>query len=90
MVSAIWITEISSPFLHWRELLKELGNIHDCKDDSRALSHFRDTISRQSISDQGNGIWITNCECFLVLQDCKDGQLQADEVGIQKSCLKTD
>ncbi|KAI9200807.1 hypothetical protein LWI28_013422 [Acer negundo] len=25
MVGAIWITEISSPFLHWRELLKELG-----------------------------------------------------------------
>ena len=25
MVAAIWITEISSPFLHLRELLKELG-----------------------------------------------------------------
>jgi len=25
MVVALWITEISSPFLHLRELLKELG-----------------------------------------------------------------
>nr|XP_029123885.1 transmembrane protein 136 isoform X2 [Elaeis guineensis] len=25
MVAALWITEISSPFLHMRELLKELG-----------------------------------------------------------------
>lgn len=25
MVAALWITEISSPFLHLRELLKELG-----------------------------------------------------------------
>lgn len=25
MVAAIWITEISSPFLHLREILKEIG-----------------------------------------------------------------
>jgi hypothetical protein len=25
MVAALWITEISSPFLHTRELLKEFG-----------------------------------------------------------------
>lgn len=25
MVASLWITEISSPFLHLRELLKELG-----------------------------------------------------------------
>lgn len=25
MVAALWITEMSSPFLHLRELLKELG-----------------------------------------------------------------
>ncbi|KAL2504054.1 LAG1 and CLN8 (TLC) lipid-sensing domain containing protein [Abeliophyllum distichum] len=25
MVAALWITEISSPFLHLRELLKEMG-----------------------------------------------------------------
>ncbi|KAJ4702001.1 TRAM, LAG1 and CLN8 (TLC) lipid-sensing domain containing protein [Melia azedarach] len=25
MVAALWVTEISSPFLHWREMLKELG-----------------------------------------------------------------
>lgn len=25
MVAALWITELSSPFLHSRELLKELG-----------------------------------------------------------------
>lgn len=25
MVAAMWITEISSPFLHMRELLKEIG-----------------------------------------------------------------
>lgn len=25
MVAALWITELSSPFLHLRELLKELG-----------------------------------------------------------------
>ncbi|XP_020250686.1 transmembrane protein 136-like, partial [Asparagus officinalis] len=28
MVAALWITEISSPFLHMRELLKEIG-YHD-------------------------------------------------------------
>jgi len=25
MVGAVWVTEMSSPFLHLRELLKELG-----------------------------------------------------------------
>jgi len=25
MVAALWITEISSPFLHLREILKEIG-----------------------------------------------------------------
>lgn len=25
MVAALWVTEVSSPFLHLRELLKEIG-----------------------------------------------------------------
>lgn len=25
VVGALWVTEISSPFLHWREIIKELG-----------------------------------------------------------------
>jgi len=34
MVAAIWITEISSPFLHLREILKEIG----CRDTDLNLA----------------------------------------------------
>ncbi|XP_027941671.1 transmembrane protein 136-like isoform X2 [Vigna unguiculata] len=49
MVATMWITEISSPFLHLRELLKELGYrdtpLNLAADDvAGTVSHLRDFI----------------------------------------------
>lgn len=44
MAAALWITEISSPFLHLRELLKELGyrdtDLNIAADVSNIVSSF--------------------------------------------------
>ncbi|KAJ0085412.1 hypothetical protein Patl1_09205 [Pistacia atlantica] len=117
LVAAIWITEISSPFLHLRELLKELRFEHNfirlylkrkkkkltlavlnwsaiicshilfSKNGMWALSHFCNSISQQSSRNQGNGSWTAASEYFLVLQNSKDGEIQARQMDIQKSCL---
>ncbi|KAJ6405822.1 hypothetical protein OIU84_013732 [Salix udensis] len=97
LIAALCVTEISSPFLHLRELLKELGyrdtDLNLAADISfaaifsfarmvfRALHYLGDCYCGQSSHYQGNGIGITACQRLLVLQDCQDDELQANQKG---------
>jgi hypothetical protein len=48
LVGALWVSELSSPFLHLRELLKELGYkdtpLNLTADVSKLLGHTLDKI----------------------------------------------
>lgn len=37
----------------------------------------------------GYWTWIAAGQCFLVLQDCKDGGVQTGQMELQKACLIT-
>lgn len=50
MVVALWLTEISSPFLHIRELLKELG-YKDTDLNLIADVSLKDSLSRHLYFD---------------------------------------
>ncbi|KAK7383003.1 hypothetical protein VNO78_28668 [Psophocarpus tetragonolobus] len=92
MVATVWITEISSPFLHLRELLKELGYrdtlVNLAADDGgRTASHLRNFISQLSTSHKGYGIGFAAGKCILVLQDCENDKTQINQEINIKNCL---
>ncbi|XP_044511874.1 TLC domain-containing protein 5-like [Mangifera indica] len=75
LVAAIWITEISSPFLHWRELLKELGY------RDTALNFLADILFAVifSLARMGCGPYLT----FVTLSANNPVLIKAMAVGLQ-------
>lgn len=59
MVAALWITEISSPFLHLRELLKEIGykdtDLNLVADVSSTLFRFKNKLETNKTKKQNIG-----------------------------------
>lgn len=78
MVGALWVTEMSSPFLHLRELLKEMGYrdtaINLAADVSQISFLFVNCNINRLLRPKGTNkrVWWTDFVCCHIYS-CKDG-----------------